>query len=72
MFAIALLAATLSAEPQPATAREPLVRQASASVRILAGARITQGEAPADAIVRTSEIREPDGREMRTRLIEFQ
>ena len=68
LLALASAIATAQAPASPATAA---VRQATASVRIVSGARIGAAEAPAIAIVTKAEVRGPDGNRRAVRLIEF-
>ena len=69
MIAIALAAAAVAAPPPQA--ERPVVRQATATVRILSGARVGPAESPGEALVRKARIREPDGSETVVRLVEF-
>jgi len=69
MMAVALAAAIAAASPPQAGA--PAVRQATATVRIVSGARIVATDAPETALVRTARIHQPDGSEKMVRLIEF-
>jgi hypothetical protein len=69
MLLLALLAATAAPQAPPSTG--PLVRQAQATVRIVAGARITSDELPRDSLVRETVVRSADGSEVQTKLVEF-
>ena len=68
MVIFALLAAA-TAQPQ-ATAQRAVV-QATATVRILAGARVEAGRVPQDALVRKVEIERADGTRQTAQLVEF-
>ena len=70
MLMLALFAATAAAQA-PAPPATSAVRQATASVRIVAGARISAAETPAAAIVTQSEVRDENGRRRTVRLVEF-
>lgn len=70
MLLLALVAAT-AAVNAPSVPDRPVVRQATATVRIVSGARITQGETPQDAIVRDTIINGADGAPETVRLVEF-
>ena len=72
MIGLAVLAAATAAQPLQGRAREPLLRQATASVRILSGARITATETPVEALVKMTELENSDGSRSTARLIEFQ
>jgi len=45
--------------------------QATATVRIVPGARITAAQLPSDAIIRDTRVTGPDGVERDARLVEF-
>ena len=68
LAALALAAAAVEAPP-PAT--EAVVRQAVATVRIVAGERIGLTETPAIALVRTIVVETSAGQPETRRLIEF-
>ena len=70
MLGLVLLAASAAAQPQDAP-RRPAVAQATATVRIVAAARVTSEHTPAEAIARNTEIRSPDGSVRLARLVEF-
>jgi len=72
MFTLALLAATAAAQPQQQASSKPLFRQATASIRVISGARITANEMPPEALVKTTEVKNSDGVKSVVRLIEFQ
>jgi len=67
MFFLAAVLAGTAGDPAP---RAPIV-QATATVRILPGARITASEVPETAIVRETRVRGSDGIERNARLVEF-
>jgi hypothetical protein len=69
MLMMVLAAAAAAAQPAPPP--RPLAVQARASVRILAGATITGGPPPAEAIVRETRVPAADGTKTVARLIEF-
>jgi len=69
MVLLALLAAA-AAQP-PATPDRPLVRQATATVRILAGARVEARNIPRDAVVRKVRVESADGSGTSAQLVEF-
>ena len=68
LAALALAAAAVEAPP-PAT--ESVVRQAVATVRIVAGERLGLTETPAIALVRTIVVETSAGQPETRRLIEF-
>lgn len=68
LIALAAAAATAQADASPGTAA---VRQATASVRIVSGARISEQEAPETAIVRQVEVEDSGGARTTVRIIEF-
>ena len=74
MNALLLLAVAASGSAQapvePIAPRTPLV-QATATVRIVSGERITAGELPRTAIVRDTKVRGADGIERDARIVEF-
>ena len=70
MLGIVLLAASAAAQPEDSP-RRPSIAQATATVRIVAGVRVTRDETPQEAIVRKTEIRSPDGSVRLARLVEF-
>jgi len=71
LFALALAAT----EPVDGTAPPQLparaIQQATATVRIVAGQRISAGRPPQDAIVTDTMVKGADGSEQPVRLIEF-
>lgn len=69
MIALALIAV---AATQPAQARAVPVAQATASVRIVAGKRMTLGKSTPEAELRRTRFRDTDGLVKPARLIEFQ
>jgi hypothetical protein len=73
MFVLALAAAMASASPPPeqrSGTGTPLI-QATATVRIVVGARISATELPDEALVRDTRVTGPDGVERKARLVEF-
>jgi hypothetical protein len=71
MMLLAILASATAAAPAQWTpAREPVV-QATASVRIVPGARISSARIPAEAMVSERKIRGADGVERNARIVEF-
>lgn len=70
MLVLALLAATATAQ-LPAQPRVQAVEQARASVRIVAGVRVTAEQLPRDAIVRETKVESADGSQTSARLVEF-
>ena len=70
MLGILLLAASTAAQPL-ASPSGAVVWQATASVRILPGARISAGDTPEIAMVREARISTSDGGSRRVRLVEF-
>ena len=73
MFLIAIATAVAGASPPPEQRpgrRTPLT-QATATVRIVAGARISATELPDEALVRDTRVTGPDGVERKARLVEF-
>lgn len=70
MLVVALAAAVAAAQASP-PAGETAVSQARATVRLVAGARITQKEVPEGAVVRKTELKAADGSTSIVRLIEF-
>ena len=72
LFAILAAAATSAASAHPAPPpRRPALEQATATVRIVAGARIGDGKLPEEAIVTPTVVRDSDGTQRRVRLVEF-
>ncbi len=75
MVFLALLAAAAASAPanerSALSAHQPIVRQATASVRIIAGVRIEARSIPADALVRNIRIEAADGSRQDFRLVEF-
>jgi hypothetical protein len=73
VFTFVLAAAVASASPAPEQRQSisaPLV-QATATVRIVPGARVTATEIPGEALVRDTRVTGPDGVERNARLVEF-
>lgn len=70
MIALALLA-SVAAQAQPQDTRPQVAVQATATVRILPGARVTATETPDSALVRKAQIKNADGREETVRIVEF-
>lgn len=68
LVAAALLAA--QATPSPPSPHRALV-QATASVRILSGERVSADNIPEAAIVRDTRVRGADGSQKPARLVEF-
>ncbi|QNM82116.1 hypothetical protein H8M03_08755 [Sphingomonas sabuli] len=66
---LALAAAT--AVQTPVAPRQPLAQQATATVRIISGARVTATEIPTDTQVKVMETRRPDGSRVASRIVEF-
>ena len=69
MMILALIAAAAAQPDQP---RSGAVVQATASVRIISGKRLTLGTRTADAELRRSSVRDFDGQPKPAQLIEFQ
>ncbi len=69
MMIIALLAV---AAAQPGTARAGAVLHPTATVRIIAGERLTLGAKIPQAELRRTNVRDTDGQVKPARLIEFQ
>ena len=69
LLAAFALAAGIADAPAPATAR--VVQQATATVRIVAGERISLTETPETAQVRTIVVKAVGGQAEKRRLIEF-
>jgi hypothetical protein len=70
---LALAVAMATAGPQPdsrASASSPAI-QATATVRIVSGARISATELPDEALVRDTWVTGPDGVQHKARLVEF-
>ena len=66
------LIAAAAAAAQPAQpARIEVAAQATATVRIVKGERISASRLPTDAIVRETKVRGTDGVESAYRLVEF-
>jgi len=73
MFVIVLATALAGASPPPVQrpgTGTPLI-QATATVRIVAGARISATELPDEALVRDTRVTGLDGVERKARLVEF-
>jgi hypothetical protein len=66
------LAAAAAASSAPSAPSAPLVRQATATVRIVSGATITPTKLPQDAQVNDARVRGADGSEKTVRIVEFQ
>ena len=75
MVLLALLAAAAASAPSSdrptLSAHQPVVRQATASVRIVSGVRVESANIPADALVRNVRIQAADGSRQDSRLVEF-
>ncbi len=69
MMILTLLAV---ATAQPGTARAGAVLHATATVRIIAGERLTLGAKISQAELRRTHVRDTDGQLKPARLIEFQ
>jgi hypothetical protein len=69
MVLFALAAAAASATPAPPPR---IVEQARASVRIVSGVRVKLGTATADAQLRQTSFRDPDGTSRPAKFVEFQ
>ena len=69
MIILALIAATAA---QPQEARVGAVVQATATVRIISGRRLTLGTKVPEAELRQSSVRDIDGQPKPAQLIEFQ
>jgi hypothetical protein len=70
MVLLALAAVAASAQSPSAPSR-PAIEQATATVRIVSGARISAAETPDTALVRNATIRQADGSDTTVKLIEF-
>lgn len=70
MLLLALVATVAAAQPS-GHARTGAIQQATASVRIISGARITAGNIPEGALVRDAQLRGADGSQTTSRIIEF-
>lgn len=70
MLLAALLAATAAAQSPQAVGGTTL-QQASATVRIVPGERISAAELPRDALVRDTHVKGADGQSKTVRLVEF-
>jgi hypothetical protein len=70
MLLLALTTAALAA-PAPQPPLRPVLQQATATVRIVSGARISASELPGDASVRDTVIKGADGGTQKVRLVEF-
>lgn len=71
LLALALIAAPPSGAPAPPHRPTSAIQQASATVRIISGERITADHMPEAAIVTDTKIRAADGSETPARLVEF-
>lgn len=70
MLLVALIAASAAVQaPQPSL--RPAAQQATATVRIISGERITAAQLPQDAIIREAQIKGADGELRHVRLVEF-
>ena len=69
MMMLALIAAAAAQQPQASAGP---VAQASATVRIVSGRRLTLGASTADAELRQTRVRDIDGQAKPAKLIEFQ
>lgn len=70
MLLLALVATVAAAQPS-GQSRTGAIQQATASVRIISGARITPTEMPESAIVRDTQMRGADGSRTMSRIVEF-
>ena len=71
LFALAVIATSpVDGLPPPQTPGRA-IRQATATVRILAGERIGAGKLPETAIVTDTVVKDADGSEKPARLVEF-
>ena len=70
MLLLAQLAAAVASQAST-PASVPVVRQARASVRIVAGERISADKIPEAAMVREKQVRNADGSRTPTWLVEF-
>ena len=70
MLLLAILTATAPAEA-PSAARAEVVRQAQATVRVVAGAWVTAEQVPSEALVRETRVETADGSASTARLVEF-
>ena len=68
LLAAAILPAHALPPPQPARGA---ITQATASVRIISGQRVSADNIPETAIVRDTSVRGADGSEKSARLVEF-
>lgn len=75
MVLIALLAAAAASAPANAeptvSAQRPIVRQATATVRIVSGARVEASSIPGEALIRNVRTEAADGSRQDSRLVEF-
>ena len=73
MMIIALLAAAAAAATPtaPSSPERQLVRQATATVRIISGARVDSATTPRDALVRQVKLESADGSRQALKLVEF-
>jgi hypothetical protein len=70
MVLVALAAISLAA-PAPKVSQRPVLQQATATVRIVLGERISAADLPRDALVRDAWIKAADGQTQQVRLVEF-
>ena len=68
-LAAAMAIAPVVAEARPGAATAAV--QATATVQIVSGARVTASELPSEAVVREAQVIGPDGVQRRVRLVEF-
>ncbi len=75
LLSLLLAAASAGADsaPRPAAGDRggAVVRQATASVRIVSGERISASDIPQSALVKDTQVRGSDGIERPARLVEF-
>lgn len=71
VFILAATAASAIPAAKPRYGASPPLVQATATVRILSGARITSTDLPKEAVVRDTQITGPDGVKHDARLVEF-
>lgn len=71
LFALAVLATAPADGPPPPRIPGRAIQQATATVRIIAGERISAGRLPETAIVTETKVKDADGSETPARLVEF-
>jgi hypothetical protein len=71
LLALAAAVATSPLVPEVRPGAAAPIVQATATVRIVSGARVSAAELPSEALVRETQVTGPDGVKRQARLVEF-